>query len=131
MGQKVLAHLVHTATDELLGLVLDVRHTLPAVVNLRLGPQPVVVGIGVAPDRRPGRRHPAGVEPNQVEPFVHPLRQCLEDAQGGLDTGFAGSTGIYDQRTDLVSRRRKANQRQRRHVTIGAVVVDRYSELAA
>ena len=85
IGQEVLAHLVDAAADELLGLVLDVGHARRAVVDVRLGAQPVVVGIRVAPDRRPRRPHPAGVEPDQVEPLADPLGQRLHDTQRGLD----------------------------------------------
>ena len=94
IAQETPADLGDTAGHELLGFVLDVRHTRRAVVDIRLLPQPVVVGIGVAPDRGPRYAHPARVEADQIEAFPDPLRQRLNHTQGGFDAGLTGASGL-------------------------------------
>ena len=64
VGQELLAHLVHAALDELLGLLLDLGDALFGVVDLRFSAQPVVVGVGVAPQRRRRGRDPTSRPPD-------------------------------------------------------------------
>ena len=52
VGEEVGADLVDTARDELLLGRLDALDTLGAVVDLRIGAKRVIVGIGIARDRR-------------------------------------------------------------------------------
>ena len=131
IGQEIWAHLIDATLHEGLRLTLDSPHTVGAVVHHRIGPQTVVVGIGVAPHRRSGRADPARVEAHQVEPLAHVGRQSLDDAGGGLDTGFPRPARVDDQRTNLLAGGRKPDQRQDGLVAVGLVVVDGDRDLAA
>ena len=131
VGQEVGAHLVDAALDERLRLVLDVRDTRGRVVHLGVGPQAVVVGVGVAPQCRGRRAHPARVEPDEVEPLTDRRRQRLDHADRRFDAGLARAARVDDQRTDLLAGRRKADHRQVGHIAVGLVVVDRHRDPAA
>ena len=106
VGKELLAHLVHAALNELLGFLLDVGDAFWRVVDLRIGAQPVVVGVGVAPHRGRGVGHPAGIEADQIEALAHGRRQRVGHPRRRLDTRLAGAAGVDDQRTDLVPGRR-------------------------
>ena len=56
-------------------LLLDVRRRPPACSPPGVGPQPVVVGVGVAPHRGRGVGDAARVEADEIEPLTHRLRQ--------------------------------------------------------
>ena len=129
--EEVGAHLVDTALNELLGLSLDMGDTLGAVVDLRICAQPIVVGVGVAPQRRCRRAHAAGVEPDQIETLAHAGRHGLDQAGGRLDTGLPRTARVDQQRPDLVADGRKSDHRQRGGRAVGIGVVDRNGDLAA
>ena len=131
IGQELGAHLVDAALNEGLGLILDPLDTFGAVVHLRIGPQPIVVRVGVAPDGWSGRADPAGIEAHQVETPAHLGRQALDQTGGGFDPGLPGSAGVDDQRPDLLAGGREPDQRQGGGVAVGLAVVDRNSHLAA
>ncbi len=97
------------ALGELLGQSVGGLHLLGGTGPDGGRPGRVAFGVGLALDRRRRETHPAGVEPDEIEPGVDVLGQPVGgDDAGVLHPRSAGSTRVGDHRPDpvrLVGRR--------------------------